>query len=280
VEPVTSGRASTIKVTGSGFIASGDSYLDDYPVVIHYAGTELGTIIPDMTGRFETEITVPLDKAARSVNSVTATLQRYPGSWTAGAKHTIAIPEISLSPASAPPGATVTVNGNGFLGFSTVSSLTVGGAQVLPLPAPSTAGGGNFSVPITVPEMGIGTKAVWATVGGIKAVSTFTVTTGRPNLTAAPQPTPSPTPQTLTPLAVHPSVGLEPLEDNFLRSWTHDDALETWTFYDSEPVFAEINTLTEMFQDQVYWIFLKQDQTVTLNSRERRLNGGWNYIHW
>jgi len=280
VEPMTSARASTIKVTGSGFIASGDSYLDAYPVVIDYAGAELDTLVPDLAGRFETEITVPLDKVARSVNSVTATLQRYPGTWTAGAKHTVSVPEIRMSPASAPAGASVTINGNGFGGYIMISSLTVGGAQVLPSPAPNTAVDGSFSVPILVPDMEIGTKVVWATVGGVKAVTTLKVTTGPAALTPTPQPTPTPTPDPTPDQGVQPSLGLEPLGDNLVRLWSHDDATGTWSFYDPDPVFAESNTLTELVLDQIYWILLQQDQAVTLNGRDRRLIAGWNFIHW
>ena len=280
VEPVTSGRGSTIKVAGSGFVASGDSYLDAYPVAIDYAGSVLDTLVPDATGRFETEITVPLDKAVQSVNSVTATLQRYPGSWTAVAKHTVSGPEIHVSPASAPEGGSVTVTGNEFLGFITVSSLTVGGALVLPSPAPHTAYDGTFSVLIIVPDMEIGTKAVWATVGGVKAVTGLRVTTGSAEPTPVPQPTPTQTPAPTPVLAIHPSAGLEPLGGNLLRLWSHDDAMGTWSFYDPDPVFAGVNTLTELFQDHVYWIFLKQDQAVTLNGRDRRLIKGGNFIHW
>ena len=40
------------------------------------------------------------------------------------------------------------------------------------------------------------------------------------------------------------------------------------------------NTITDMIPGAVYWISLISDQTVTLNSKERVLLGGWNLLAW
>ena len=53
-----------------------------------------------------------------------------------------------------------------------------------------------------------------------------------------------------------------------------------WTFFDPRPAFAQVNTISEMVSNRIYFIGVFSDQTVTLNGTLRNLTGGWNVIAW
>ena len=53
-----------------------------------------------------------------------------------------------------------------------------------------------------------------------------------------------------------------------------------WSLYDSRPVFASANTVQEIVTGRIYWVKVRENQTVTLNGRERVLYSGWNLVTW
>jgi len=76
------------------------------------------------------------------------------------------------------------------------------------------------------------------------------------------------------------ALALEPLEASLVRVWHFDNATKKWSFFDPRPVFADVNTLTELVNGQIYWIKVMQDQMVPLNDKARILISGWNSIVW
>ena len=53
-----------------------------------------------------------------------------------------------------------------------------------------------------------------------------------------------------------------------------------WALYDSSPIFALANTVTRLTADKFYWMAVNENQTVTLNGKERVLFAGWNPVSW
>jgi len=130
---------------------------------------------------------------------------------------------------------------------------------------------------------GAATDAGGGTNGGV--VTGGGAVTGAPpeaSLTVTPQgPASVLAPQT-------PAAALAPLIANLnvLRVWHFDpskqDAGPTfgWSFYDTRPVFADFNTLTEMVEGEFYWILVFERQTVVLGGKSRTLFAGWNPVTW
>jgi len=83
-------------------------------------------------------------------------------------------------------------------------------------------------------------------------------------------------------------VGLAPLIDagNLIRAWHFDPAAQNdppdfgWSLFDPRAVFASANTAREIRTGQFYWIGVRNNQTVTLNGKERVLYSGWNPVTW
>ena len=83
-------------------------------------------------------------------------------------------------------------------------------------------------------------------------------------------------------------MGLAPLidDDNLVRVWHFDPAAQDappgfgWALYDPRPIFALANTVTRLTTGKFYWLGVKENQTVTLNGKERVLFAGWNPVSW
>ena len=116
----------------------------------------------------------------------------------------------------------------------------------------------------------------------------------RPTATAVPQPTPglipgwacdriSTAPPTPNAKATPARSALAPLDyssDGSWRLWYYDPTTEELTFFDSRPAFASANTLYELIDGQIYCLKVRNDQTVALNGKERRLIAGDNTLPW
>lgn len=76
--------------------------------------------------------------------------------------------------------------------------------------------------------------------------------------------------------------GIEPLGNNLLRVMHFNNNTQEWETYDTRPEFADINTLTELVDGEVYWVEVRNDQRVALNNQTRDLTtaGGANQIVW
>ena len=271
LDPTTSRRGSTVTAKGTGFPARNQRIPGTFSVSLDYAGTSLTVVNPDSSGAFETTFEVPRNAVIPSTNTVTASIIEKPG--IAITTHSIPRASIVVIPAISSAGATITVTGSDFPAFVPVTSVTIGGVQALSSTAASSDAQGAFNVTALVAVFPLGDHPVWATAGGITAVGKVNITTPTP--TPLPTPTPTPTPPAST-------TALQPLlsDFNLLRVWNFNNITKEWTFFDARSPFSSSNTITDMIPGAVYWISLISDQTVTLNSKERVLLGGWNLLAW
>ena len=211
-----------------------------------------------------------------------------------------------ITPLASQVGTQVTVSGVSFIGFTMITELTIGTISVLASPSPTVAEDGSFSIEVVVPKLTSGGQTVKVTAGGIEYSNNFVVLdtlptpapspTAAPTATPVPTPTPTPTPTlfptptaTITPTpapsltpAPSPTMAdsLAGLNGNLLRLWTLDGSSGRWFFYDPRPLFANLNTLSLLVQGQLYWVYVKEDQMVVLNGRQRNLFADWNLLHW
>ena len=62
--------------------------------------------------------------------------------------------------------------------------------------------------------------------------------------------------------------------------WFLEPATGRWKYYDPSGYFGQNFNLTELIPGQLYLIRVVNEQTATLNHRERHLFAGWNRVHW
>ena len=199
-----------------------------------------------------------------SNNAVTATGIGTTG--TATVNHKVPSPALKLIPDKGAPGAAIEIRGSGFPGFSTATTVDMGGLSVLPSPVPTALADGLLSIFVLVPQSNLGAQVVRLTAGGVSAVATFTIVQPGPTATRLP--------------AVDTATGLEPLSESLVRIWSFDNSSKVWSYYDPRPGFASFNSVTRLMRGQVYWIRINTAQTVTLNGSERILYLGWNLLAW
>ncbi|HZA22532.1 MAG TPA: hypothetical protein VFA32_08005 [Dehalococcoidia bacterium] len=73
---------------------------------------------------------------------------------------------------------------------------------------------------------------------------------------------------------------LRPLEDNLVRVFYFDNGTKQWSFYDPQPDLDYFNTLTEVVEGRVYWMAVREDQTVLIQGSLHSFIAGWNLIVW
>ena len=183
------------------------------------------------------------------------------------ARQEVAVLGLAMDIARGPSGTLVRVTGKQFKPFTTVESIKFGGLDALGGRTINTDANGNFVVTgIVVPALESGIHSIVVQVGEVTAVALFEVTV---EIASAPPPQ-----------STDPALALVPLVDNLVRVWTFNDATKEWTFYDPRPTWTDFNTVTGLGTDQLYWIKVRMNQKVTLNSKERTLFAGWNIIVW
>jgi len=276
---------SEIEVKGVGFHARNGTSPDQFSVNIDYNGKFRITVTPDASGAFETKVTAPFEALIPSTNTVKATVVGTAAA--ASAEHKVPAATVSISPGEGPSGIIFTVNGANFRPFRLVSDITIGVPSVLSSSL-STDADGSFTFSGVVPQLPAGTKVVSITVGQVRAFVSFKVT--EPDVPPTPIRTPTPTPRpTSTPSPpADPYVGLAPLIEagNLVRAWHFDPSAQNdppdfgWSLFDPRTVFASANTVREIRSGQFYWISVRNNQTVTLNGKERVLYSGWNPVTW
>ena len=306
VAPAESGIGGNLTVTGSGFLAANPSGSPCATVDIAYAGVKLKQVRSDESGAFQMIIKAPATAALPSTNTITATIAGCPTAPAATTTHKVPYRSVKVVPLAAQVGSGVTIVGVSFVGFTNITNLTIGGISALPSPIPVVSEDGTFAIRAAVPAIGLGNQTVKLTAAGVDYTTNFvvlaTLPTPTPTVTPAPTPTvtptptptpaptlpplppptntPSPTP-TLTPVpAISTLKALAPLSSNLLRVWAFDAALGGWQFYDPRSGYVDINTLAPLLPGRLYWINLKEDQTVTLNHRLRQVYAGWNLVYW
>lgn len=269
VDPDESSRGTDVTAKGSGFPA----HQDDNSlgrVSLFYGIIAVGSIETDAQGNFEGAFRVPNTARIPSTTTVTASV---PGTnLTSADTHRVPGPTLVLTPNKGSEGKTVKIRAFGFPGPASATTLDIGGVSLLPSPSPSTGPDGILSVSVLIPQFDVGAKVVRLTVGGVTAVTTFTIVEVVP--TATPLPTATPFPD------IDTAKGLEPLSGNLVRVWAFDNGTKEWSYYDPRPIFASTNTVSKLSRGQIYWIKVNIPATVILNGSRRTLFEGWNLIAW
>jgi hypothetical protein len=290
LSPLESRVGTTVNVNGTGFPAdntkTGAESTASVSIKYTVSGTAqtVATLTPDASGNIGGSFTVPLNAGIPSTNSVTAEFSyTVTGASSAttnvtGVTHEIPRATVSINPKSGPTGTTVTIVGEGFKTYSTLSALELGGIDVRPAPVPSTDSEGSFSTTVVVPQSNSGSQSVTATVASTVATDTFTVT--KLAATATPSPVVA---------AEAPADALATLinnNDNLQRVWHFDPSAQDvapdygWFLYDPRPVFAAANSVTEIAGGKFYWINVREAQTAVLGGASRSLFAGWNPVTW
>jgi hypothetical protein len=170
------------------------------------------------------------------------------------------------------------VSAAGFHDFAVVQSIRLGGLDILGNRTVSTDDNGAFQVDdLIVPGLDPGIVSLVITVGTgnqeTTAVGTFEVTA----------------PAGASGSAVPAAEALAPLGDALERVFHFDNSSKTWSFFDPRPEFADVNTLTEIVEAQVYWMKVTRSVSLSLNGKQRELscaNEGtpqqdcWNLVVW
>jgi hypothetical protein len=181
-------------------------------------------------------------------------------------------------PSSGPPGSRISVSGIGFRGFAQVESITLGGLNILGNRTVNTDRDGYFQVDdLIVPGLDPGIVSLVVKVGTgeleTSAAGTFEVT--------------APAEPSGTALAADEAVA--PLGDALERVFHFDNGTKTWSFFDPRPEFADVNSLNDVVEGEVYWIKVTESIAVSLNSEQRQLSCAdegtpqqdcWNLVVW
>ena len=261
LDPTESGRSSTVSVTGSGFSAN-------TLVHITYNGDTLTTVTADSAGNLPAgaRFTVPYGTGIPSSNTVTAEVgvpdTGSDRTATATATHTVPSASISIDPASAASGQTISVTGFDFPGFIPVSTLTIGGIPVQPLAEASTDADGGFSASVLVPGLDLGTQEVVVIAGGTSANTALNVVT-------APVVTARPTKDVFADLIAQGTL-VEVLQ--LVRT---SDTDATWLFYKPGEIFEGFNTYNIANSGDILLVNVSEQTTF----QGKTLYSGWNSHH-
>ena len=180
-----SGRVGTrVDLEGSGFPADNPGEGGDRTVTVEIQYSVTGdirtvvTLTPDGSGNISGWFTVPLNAGIPSTNAVRAIFD-IPTSGvnvTTSAVHQVPRAGITLDQESGPAGTVVTINGEGFKRYTTVSEINFGTLDVRSGTSLSTDSEGAFETTFLAPVSNTGAQAVTVRVGETIASATFTVT--------------------------------------------------------------------------------------------------------
>ena len=239
LDPATSVPGSVISVNGSGFAAN-----ERVEVSFDGAIEEIGRA--DGNGNVSVRLDIPSDAGVGSTNEVMVKVRpsntaKYPDlNINAKADHKTPGPAIEVSP-QAQVGGTITISGTNFASFSTLTTVTVGGLDARPSPAPETDKNGAFEFTARVPRLSAGSHTVTIRDSRNNSVTeTFEVVT---------------TPVVSTPEEVF--AGL--IGDGILTVvWRYDNASGTWASYDPAAP-DEVNDLDGVSRGDIVWVQTSAD---------------------
>ena len=188
-------------------------------------------------------------------------------------------PTISLDINEAQVEDKIVITGTGFNALTSVSTLTIGNADVNPSPAPRASRSGDLAATVTIPALNAGTYTVVLQTGTqFSATATFTALAEA--ATATPEPTAVPgevltegTPTDVFAEVVEAVAGLQ--------VWSFDAESQSWAFFDA--TLAEghpANDLALVEAGDGVWMFNDTDssQEVTMLGGTRTLFPGWNLV--
>ena len=174
---------------------------------------------------------------------------------------------LHLMPHWGPPGAKVKVLGYGFPAFSPVTSVSLGGLEIGPIPPITTDLHGEFEIEALVPGLAPGRVPLEVEVGTTRENAEFRVTDagGTPDL------------------GKHPDVLIRALGDNFVRVFSYDPRICHWSFFD--PRFPEESDLQYLYYGFTYWILVREPVELKEGTSVKNLTcpaegNCWNQIRW
>ena len=269
VTPPHARPGTEIKVSGAGFpVQNGTGSSPGLHVTYEYGGGSVTKVAEtDAAGRFSAALTLPHRVGIPSRNLVRVEFSDDDGKRVvASVRHEVAAASIRLQPATGSPGNTVTVLGQGFRRFFTVTSVTLDGMDLLPAPRPYTDHAGKVAFKLTVPGLAEGIHQLTVTAGGATASASFTVEDSlAPEESAAPI-----------------EKALASLGSRFVRCFHFNNGTKEWTFYD--PRVKEHSTLDSLVPGVPYWILVRETTEAFLNGRLRLLTcfrgNCWNQLLW
>ena len=250
-------RGSTINASGTGYKAKA-SITIAYTNSGSNTAVTVGTATADALGNWSGSFVVPSTASIPSTNTVTATAAS--GS-SKTATHKLPGASITSDMTSQSTGENFTLSGDSFPSYVSVTSLTVGGIDAKPSPAPATDGDGNFSASVMVPGLTTGTHAISVTAGSVTASSSIEVVSTIAAVASA---------STATADVFADSIAA----DNLVRVWKFDNSDQSWSFYDPRDAFADANTLANTVTGDIVWVNVTAEETFQGGT----LFPGWNLI--
>jgi len=248
-------RGSEVTVTGTGYEADGSVALT---YLSGTTSTSLGSATADAYGEFTKVVTIPNTPAIPSTNTITGAIS---GGGSKTTTHEIPESSISLDVSEAETGSNVTVTGAGFPAYATVGTMTIGGLDVRPTPAPSTDVDGGFSSTVMVPGLTAGNHTVKVTASSVTGSLSLKVVATTAAVVAA---------STATEDVFADSIAA----DNLVRVWKFNNADQSWSFYDPREAFAAANTLANTASGDIVWVNVTAEEAF----QSTTLYPGWNLI--
>ena len=252
IDPEESLIGSDVVVTGSGFPAND-------LVLIRYNDSVVETAPTSSTGDFQDTITVPSGTGPGSDNPVSAESQVNEETLMAEAEHSLPDASITLTPASAEAGSTITISGDSFLGFLQIAEIEISSTNVTPVPSPETDVWGAFSAEgIRVPQLSPGRYAVQVTVDENSATEFLQVVEATVEVVTDPA-----------------EIFADLIEaDQLDRIFLFVNTTREWFLYDPDPGFEAANSLEMLESGDIIWIQLKEAATV----QGTDLLSGWSLV--
>ena len=171
ISPASGIAGSRTVISGTGFRRNGTVNIEEP------AGTTRATARADGSGNFAVNVATAWLTAAAGdqTKTIKAVDDTYPG-LLATAKFKVPGASISVSPASAAVGTTITISGSNFASFITATTLSLG-ATTLQASGIVTDANGTFSVSVIVPGTvsAAGVAIVTAVVGGVTESVAITI---------------------------------------------------------------------------------------------------------
>jgi len=250
-------RGSTINASGTGFKAK-DSITIKYTNSGSTTAVSVGTATADALGNWSGSFVVPSTASIPSTNTVTATASL--GS-SKTATHKLPGATVSSDLASQSTGENFTLSGESFPSYVSVTTITIGGIDAKPSPAPATDGDGGFTASVMVPGLTTGTHSVSVTAGNVTASTSIEVVSTIAAVASA---------STATADVFADSIAA----DNLVRVWKFDNSDQSWSFYDPREAFADANTLANTATGDIVWVNVTAEEAFQGGT----LFPGWNLI--
>ena len=251
----SSKRGSEVTVTGTGYEAKGTVSLT---YLSGTTETTLGSATADSYGGFTKVVTIPNTPSIPSTNTITGAIASGGSKTTT---HALPASAISTDVSEQSTGEYVTVTGSGFPAYAAVATLTIGGLDVRPTPAPSTDVDGQFTSTVMVPGLTAGNHTVKVTASSVTGSVSLKVIATTAEVIAA---------STATADVFGDSIAA----DNLVRVWRFDNASQAWSFYDPRAAFASANTMDDTASGDIVWVNVTAEESFQSGT----LYPGWNLI--